>query len=117
MVMFGGIGLLAIRLQIAAGMLMAKTDSTDAFKAMAEPIVGLLNKAVGPAISLVAAIGAIYCVLLGAKIAKADEPQEREKAKGALKNALIGFVLIFVLLVALNIGTTAMMNWYDAAIK
>lgn len=115
--MFGGLYLMAVRLQMAAySLLAAKVDSTDAFEAMSTPIVGLLEKAVIPAISLVGAIGAIYCVLLGAKLAKADEPQEREKAKAALKNALIGFILIFVLLVALHIGTKAMTNWYKAAI-
>ena len=122
--MFAGLYLMAVRLQSAAYMLLAesteaarKTDSTDAFGEMSRPIIGLLNKAVVPAISLVGAIGAIYCVLLGAKLAKADEPQEREKAKAALKNALVGFILIFVLLVALHIGTDAMTNWYKEAIK
>lgn len=121
--MFERLYLMAVRLQSAAYMLLAdstaatKTNSTDAFGEMSKPIIDLLNRAVVPAISLVGAIGAIYCVLLGAKIAKADEPQEREKAKAALKNALVGFILIFVLLVALHVGTDAMTNWYEAAIK
>ena len=56
----------------------------------------------GPALTVVIALAAVYCIILGAKFAKAEEPQEREKAKAALKNAIIGFVLIFVLLVLLN---------------
>ncbi len=59
------------------------------------------------------AAGALYCVVLGVKFAKAEEPQDREKAKGALKNAIIGFVLIFVLILALNLLMPVMINWVN----
>ena len=85
--------------------------SDNPFRDMAEPIVKLINMAVAPALGIVGAVGAIYCILLGVKIAKAEEPQDQMKAKQALKNAIIGFVLIFVLLVALKIGMNAMENW------
>ena len=75
------------------------------------PIEGLLKSVLNVAIGLVAAVGAIYCVLLGVKLAKAEEPQEREKAKQHLKNAIIGFVLIFVLIMALRVGTPIMSKW------
>ena len=58
-----------------------------------------------------AAVGTIYCVLLGVKYARAEEPQEREKAKQHLKNAIIGFVLIFVLIVALRRATPILQTW------
>ena len=45
------------------------------------------------------------------KFAKAEEPQDREKAKGALKNAIIGFVLIFVLILALKLLMPIMKQW------
>lgn len=83
------------------------------FDTMASPIISLVNMAVTPAIGIVGALGAIYCILLGAKIAKAEEPQDQMKAKMALKNAIIGFVLIFVLLVALKLGVTAMSGWVN----
>ena len=78
---------------------------------MADPIVVLIDMAVGPALGIVGAVGAIYCILLGAKIAKAEEPQDQMKAKMALKNALIGFLLIFILLVALKAGMKGMQTW------
>ena len=56
---------------------------------------------------------ALYCVVLGVKFAKAEEPQEREKTKGALKNAIIGFVLIFVLIPGLNIMMPQMIKWVN----
>lgn len=40
------------------------------------------------------AIGAVYCILLGVKFAKAEEPQEHEKAKNHMKNAIIGYGLL-----------------------
>ena len=75
------------------------------------PIISLLNSLLGPILGLVGAVGTLYCVLLGVKFAKAEEPQEREKAKSHLKNAIIGFVLIFVLIVALKVGMKAMTDW------
>ena len=36
------------------------------------------------------------------------------KAKGALKNAIIGFVLIFVLILALNLLMPIMIDWVNA---
>ena len=75
------------------------------------PIIGFLNSILVPIISLVGAVGAIYCVLLGVKFAKAEEPQEREKAKAHLRNAIIGFVLIFVLVVALKQMLPLLEQW------
>ena len=60
------------------------------FSGAATPVVSLINGLLGPIISVVVAVGAVYCVILGVKLAKADEPQEREKAKMALKNAIRG---------------------------
>lgn len=82
------------------------------FMEIAEPIISLLNMIIVPALLIVGAVGAIFCILLGVKFAKAEEPQDREKAKNSLKNAIIGFVLIFVLLVGLNIALPAMTDWY-----
>ena len=91
--------------------------TANPFEAVSSPIIDLINMALTPALGLVGALGAIYCVLLGAKLAKAEEPQDREKAKNALKNAIIGFLLIFVLLVVLKIGMGAMTTWMNSAIK
>ncbi len=83
------------------------------FNAVVAPIVSLLNQLMGPLLAIVGAAGALYCVVLGVKFAKAEEPQDREKAKGALKNAIIGFVLIFVLILALNLLMPTMINWVN----
>lgn len=84
------------------------------FATVVKPIVTLLNSLMAPLLGIVGALGALYCVVLGVKYAKAEEPQEREKAKGALKNAVVGFVLIFVLILVLNLLMPVMINWVNA---
>lgn len=95
----------------------APQASDNPFGQAAQPVIELLNMALTPALAIVGALGAIYCILLGAKLAKAEEPQDREKAKNSLKNALVGFVLIFVLIVVLKIGMGAMQTWMNSAIS
>ena len=97
-------------------MLYAMLTAANPFETVSKPVIDLINMALTPALGIVGAIGAIYCILLGAKLAKAEEPQDREKAKNALKNALIGFILIFVLLVVLKLGMGAMTTWMNSAV-
>ena len=84
------------------------------FDAVTSPVIDLIDSLLGPAIAIVGALGTVYCVILGAKFAKAEEPQEREKAKSHLKNAIIGFVLIFVLIVVLKGAIKPLTNWVNA---
>lgn len=81
------------------------------FTGAATPVVALINSILTPLIMVVGAVGAIWCVLLGVKLAKADEPQEREKAKMALKNAIIGYLLIFILIVVLRTTIGPLATW------
>ena len=87
------------------------TEAAGQFDEVVNPVVQLINNLLGPLLAIVGAVGALYCVLLGVKFAKAEEPQEREKAKSNLKNAIIGFVLIFVLLVVLKLLMPVLQKW------
>lgn len=78
-----------------------------------KPVLDVCNVLVPVLLSVVGAVGAIYCILLGVKYAKADDPQEHEKAKKGLKNAIIGFVLIFVLLIMLQVGLSIFTEWWS----
>ncbi len=86
--------------------------SENVFMDIAQPIIDLLNMIIVPALLIVGALGSVFCIVLGVKYAKAEEPQDREKAKHSLKNAIIGFLIIFVLLVGINIALPAMTEWY-----
>lgn len=88
-------------------LLLAATD----FSSISTPIVDMINSLLGPALAIVGALGTLYCILLGVKYARADEPQEHEKAKKALKNAIVGFVLIFILMLALKLGMPIFKAW------
>ena len=95
-------------------MLQLMLDTQNPFKVMFEPVINLLQQLLTPALLLVSAVGTIYCVFLGLKLAKADEPQEHQKAKNALKNAIVGFVMIFVLIVVLKVGMDPLADWMNS---
>ncbi|MCQ2447975.1 MAG: pilin [Oscillibacter sp.] len=89
----------AAAVMTAMSMMMINAYAVGAnFTDVYTPIVELINSLMHPLMAVVVAVGALYCILLGVKFAQAEEPQQREKAKAHLKNAVIGFVLIFVLI-------------------
>ena len=104
---------------VLAAMMMVLFLATPAFAAetgtnfdsITKPIVELIDSLLSPILAIVGAVGTLYCVVLGVKYAKAEEPQDREKAKGHLKSAIIGFVLIFVLMLALKLAMPILQNW------
>ena len=51
------------------------------FDSVVKPIIDLLNSLLSPLLAIVGAVGAIYCVILGVKFAKAEEQQDREKSE------------------------------------
>lgn len=75
------------------------------------PILEVINALLWPCIAIVGAVGTIYCIFLGLKIAKSDEQNSREKAKKDLIGAIIGFLIIFVLIVALKIAMPILQSW------
>ncbi|MCR4902414.1 MAG: pilin [Butyrivibrio sp.] len=96
--------------EVMGGILLTTVN----FDGVATPIVDMLNNILAPLIMIVGALGAIWCVLLGVKLAKADEPQEREKAKMALKNAIAGYLLIFILVVVLRLTIGPLYKWMQS---
>ena len=78
-----------------------------------KPLLEVLKVLVPVLLGVVGALGAVWVIFLGVKYARAEEPQEHEKARNSLKHAIIGFVLIFVLLVALQIAVNVFTDWYN----
>ena len=89
---------------------VALAVTQESLDKIVSPITDICALLVGVLLGLVGSVGAIWCIVLGVKYAKAEDPQEHEKAKNALKNAIIGFILIFVLLVMLELGLNVFTN-------
>lgn len=79
-----------------------------------KPIKDIINVLIPVLLGLVVSVGLIYCIILGVKYAKAQDPQEHEKAKSALINAIVGFVLIFVLLAILTLGEDVFISFWQS---
>ncbi len=86
----------------------------DNLAKVVQPLLEVCGVAVPVLLTVVGALGAIWCITLGVKYAQATDPQEHEKAKNGLKNAIIGFVLIFVLLIALQVGISVFSGWWES---
>ena len=87
--------------------------STSDMNKIIQPILDVCKVLVPALLAVVGAVGAIYCILLGVKFARASEPQEHENAKKALQHAIIGFIIIFVLLIMLQIGVNIFTDWWQ----
>ena len=61
--------------KLATNLLAAKVD----FAPLIAPVLDVLNALLWPCIAIVGAVGMIYCIFLGIKIAKSDEQNSREK--------------------------------------
>ena len=104
---------------MTTAMMMSMTALADGqdLEKITQPIIDLIRSVMTVALGLVVAVGALYCIVLGVKFAKAEEPQDREKAKSHLQNAVIGFVLIFVLILALYLITPILADWVNDGVS
>ncbi len=86
----------------------------DEVQSILQPIFEIIGVVVPILLLLVGSIGSIWCIVLGVKYAKAEDPQEHDKAKKSLVNAIIGFVLIFVLLIMLELAVPVFTEYYTS---
>ena len=64
-----------------------------------------------PLFIAVAAAGAIYAVVLGVNLARAEDAEKRDAAKKRLIWAIVGFASIIVLILLLNFIMRLVPNW------
>lgn len=81
------------------------------FNPVTQPIIQILSAILWPAVGVIGAIGTIYSIVLGVRLAKAEDPQSREIAKKNLIGAVIGFLLIFVLIVTVRLTLPILQDW------
>lgn len=67
------------------------------------PIANALNIALGPILILLGSAGAIYAIVLGVNLSRAESADKREEAKKRLINFVIGIVAAIILLVLLKL--------------
>ena len=84
------------------------------FNPAVAPVLDVINALLWPIIAIVGSIGAIYCIFLGVKYAKADTSQERDSAKKSLIGAVVGFLTIFILIVALKVTLPILQRWVES---
>ena len=87
--------------------------SSDDLARIIAPVVEVCENLVPVLLIVVGAVGALWCILLGVKYAKAVDQQEHDQAKKALVHAIIGFVIIFVLLIGLKVATGVFTDWWS----
>ncbi len=81
------------------------------------PIVELVDSFATPLLAIVGVFGVAFCIVLGVRGATAEEPQKREKNWQSLKKVMIGFVLIFVFIIALKLSIGPVTTWMKASLK
>ena len=86
------------------------TDS-NAYYNLILPILNQVNGYTGTLLLIVSSLGTTQCIFLSVRYAKAQEAEELEHAKKSLKDFIIGFLLIFVLIVAMRTGMPGLCKW------
>ena len=80
-----------------------------------EPIAEFLDSALVPVIIVVGALGAIWIIILGVNLARAESSDKAAEAKKRLINVIIALVavILLVFLLALFIGNAP--TWFDSS--
>lgn len=73
------------------------------YKDIIKPIADAMNMILGPILILLGSAGAIYAIVLGVNLSRAESSDKREEAKKRLINFVIGIVAAFILLVLLKL--------------
>lgn len=77
--------------------LLSPTESDHGLSNLANEIFKYAGYILIPVMIIVGVAGIFYSVYLGVQLAKADSADKRQEAKSRMINAIIGFVVIFVL--------------------
>ena len=79
--------------------MLAASDEQDAINQAYDAFIKIVNIVLPVLMSVMLVLGMFYGITLGIKYAKAEEDDEKKKAKGQLINVIVG-VLIAIIFVA-----------------
>lgn len=93
---------------LSVGTLLEGTD--DGATSWAKSVADILNKLITPALIILAAAGAVYSIILGVKMATAEDQGKRDEARKSLINIIIALVVVLVLIAVFSLFSTAAKN-------
>lgn len=90
------------------------------YKSIVKPIADAMNMILGPILILLGSAGAIYAIVLGVNLSRAESSDKREEAKKRLINFVIGIVAAVILLVLLKLlvkNIDRILSWITPEVK
>ena len=87
---------------------MLEEDITS--QAWFKDLIAGIQKWVTPLLVLACAAGAIWAIVLGVKMAQAEDKGKRDEAKQALVNVIIALVAVIALILILNVVGNALLD-------
>lgn len=100
------------RILMSMGMLAA--DAGTITENVGSEIVKYLNIVLTTFISVAIVIGSIYAIIVGMRMAKANNAEEREEAKKKVIYTVVGIVVALALIIILNIFSANYAKWIGA---
>lgn len=95
-------------------LLASPTESDHGLSDLAKEIFKYAGYILIPVMIIVGVAGIFYSIYLGVQLAKADSADKRQEAKARMINAIIGFVVIFVLVLLMYLfcaNVEALFGW------
>ena len=86
-------------------------DGDKTITNFAEKLKDFFNQLTGPLLIVVFAIGTLYAIVLGVRMARADSTEKREEAKKRVINVVIGIAIIVGLILLLNLLASFLPSW------
>jgi len=93
------------------------SSNFNGFYNLISHILSLVNNYTGALLMIVSSLGAIQCIFLGVRYAKAQDPDEISLARKSLRDFIIGFFLIFILIAAMRAGMPGLCKWMEENTK
>lgn len=103
--------------------LLAKSDIKDVTKNVAgsayRSFIGIVNVILPILIGVVLALGLFYGIQLAVKYARAEEEEDKKKAKGSLINVIVGclIAIIFVAIITLILNSNYIESLFGNRVK